>query len=404
MTMLGVGGAPVGALRGYSDAERQRRWDVTRALMDDYGADLLIVFPQFIPMDAMWLASQPGAVLFPRWGDPQILLGGEDVAIERERPPGWITDRQFVSLANGVYWGPAVAERLSGMALGNSTVAIAGIEGDSYLHMHNPEGYLNYTTVRSVLRVLPSSCKVIDGTPIVSRARYVRSDEEVEVLRDSTRGGEMVVDAIHQELRTGRPQVEVWAAGMLSVIGEGKLGNIAWCSGQWGEPRTRLVGPPPGVLDDGLYISTEIVVPGPGGAGQVAQCFVVGEPNEEALRLFEVNTSAFDAACGAMRPGATWGEVVEVTQRSADGSGCYIEFIMHGMGSGPLITPYNSHEPVKDDILLESTAFILKPCAVPEGQPWLARSTDVSWGDMVVVRPEGARRLGTRAMTLLASG
>ncbi|MEB3980051.1 M24 family metallopeptidase [Mycobacterium sp. 663a-19] len=370
--------------------------------MDDSGVDLLIVFPAFLPADAMWIAGQPGAVLFPRDGEPRILLGGEDAALEITRPPGWIGEREFVGFANGVLWGDAVAAQLAKMGLAGRTIAIAGMTGDEYLNMHQPEGYLNYTTIRSVVDALPTSCKVIDGTPILSMARYVKSAEEIDRIQESVRLGETVADRIRQELRPGRAQAEVFAAATLATISEGKLANFGWCPGRWGEPRTRMVGPPPGVVEAGLYLATEIVVPVAGYAGQIAQAFVVGEPNDEAKRLFEINRAAFEAARNAMRPGATWGEVVDATSEAARGSGCFVEFILHGCGTGPLITPYNSHENVKDDVLVESTTFILKPSAVPDGVEWSARSWDVSWGDMVVVRPDGAQRLGTRPVELLA--
>jgi Xaa-Pro dipeptidase len=390
---------PLGAAPGFSEQEKERRWAVLRTLMDESDVDLLIVFPQYLATDALWISGQPGAVLFPRDGAPQILLGGEDVAIERDRPPAWIEDRTFVGLANVVPWGAAVAERVQKLALSNRRVAFCGMTGDNYLHMHNPEGYLSYTTVQSVLDALPASCTAVNGTSLLARARYVKSDEEIAVIQNSVAAGERLAERIHLELKPGRSQATVYATALLSL--SETLPMLAWCPGQWGEPRTRFVGPPPGAVEDGLYISTEIAVPVRGYLGQVAQCYVVGAPNEQAARLFDVNLRAFEAARSAMRPGATWGDVVEAAKSSASGSGSYVEFIMHGSGSGPLITPYNSHEAVKDDPLLESTTFILKPSAVPEGEQWIARNWDVSWGDMVVVRPEGAERLGTRKPALL---
>src|ERR1700752_337920 len=94
-------GAPIGAPPGLSDAERDRRWGLTRSLMEDAGVDLLLVFPIWIAMDAMWLAGQPGAVIFPRGSEPTIFLGGEDTVLEQGRPPGWITERVFVTRSNG---------------------------------------------------------------------------------------------------------------------------------------------------------------------------------------------------------------------------------------------------------------------------------------------------------------
>jgi Xaa-Pro aminopeptidase len=237
----------------------------------------------------------------------------------------------------------------------------------------------------------------------MSRARYVKSEGEIDAMRRSVAAGERVVRAIYQALEPGRPQVEVFAQAMLSVIDQGAMPVVAWCPGQWAEPRPRLVGPPPGSLDPGLYISTEIVVPVRGAPAQVAQTFVVGPPNAEAARAFDISAQAFEAALGAMKPGATWGEVERSAQHVAKETGFWVELILHGMGSGPLLTPHDSHDPVHDDPLVEGTTFILKPFACPDGVPWIARSHDVSWGDTVVVRSGGAERLGTRPIALLSA-
>ena len=56
-----------------------------------------------------------------------------------------------------------------------------------------------------------------------------------------------------------------------------------------------------------------------------------------------------------------------------------------------------------DDRIEADTVFIAKPTVFPRSaERVVARSHDVSWGDMVVVKDGGAERLGTRPQRLVS--
>jgi hypothetical protein len=69
--------------------QRERRWQRIRAEMERQRLDVLVVLPQWLVDDALYVASQSGAVIFPREGEPMLLIGGEgsNLAIASDRGP-----------------------------------------------------------------------------------------------------------------------------------------------------------------------------------------------------------------------------------------------------------------------------------------------------------------------------
>jgi Xaa-Pro aminopeptidase len=199
----------------------------------------------------------------------------------------------------------------------------------------------------------------------------------------------------------GVRQAEVFAQMLAAQVraGADEL-HVAWCPGAWGEHRHRYVTTPRGRLESGLYVSIELMPEIRGYQAQAAQPLVIGEPTAQAEEIFDLNSRAFDRACDALKPGATWGEVEDAAKAVADGTSYTISLLLHGRGlgnDGPLLIPSDSHSFARDFRVRAGTTFILKPFAIPEGSASpITRAYDVTWGDTIVIREGGAERLGTR--------
>jgi hypothetical protein len=83
--------------------ERERRRERIRAEMDRQAIDVLVVLPQWLIDDALYVANQSGAVAFPLRGEPTLIIGGEgsNVAPGAE---GWIADRHLARFHTGAVW------------------------------------------------------------------------------------------------------------------------------------------------------------------------------------------------------------------------------------------------------------------------------------------------------------
>lgn len=392
----------------FSTAERDRRWARLRELMSEDGVELLITLPAWIDSDAMYVADNAGVSILPLEGDPILILGGES-SVDALSVPQWIDDRISVTALGSTAsdFGRATAEALRTRGLTGRRTAIAGLQSGRYSSVRQPEGYAGYTTVQRIVEAVGPEL-VVDGTDIIGRARYVKSEEELRRLRSSVRIGESSLEAMTASAGVGVLQREVYGQMMLAQVraGADKL-HAAWCPGAWGSKRHRYVSPPPGTLEPGVYVSTELMPEVRGYQAQVAQPMVIDEPTARALEIFEANALAFDAALAAIRPGQRWGDVLTAVAGAVDASLGSVFLLLHGRGlgnDGPLIIPTatgDARAAIAEEPIVEHTTFILKPyLEVAEELKPFARSHDVTWGDTIVVTANGAERLGTRTREL----
>lgn len=390
----------------FSLDERDRRWARLRELMDEDGVDLLIVLPESITSDSLYIADTAGVTLFPRDGDPVLILGGESSNYAAEQPQ-WIEDCVSATErgSSAVEYGTTTANVLRARGLLGRRTAIAGLQGDGLSSVRQPDGYAVYTTVRRIAEAVGPD-NIVDGTGLLGRARYVKGVEEIARLAASVRLGEASVEAMSATAGVGVSQAEVFGQMLLAQVRAGADAlHAAWAPGFWGEARHRYVTTPPGVLHPGTYVSTELMPEIRGYQAQVAQPMVIGQPSARARDIFDRNAAAFDAALAALRPGRQWGDVLASVEAAA-GTGDGTMFpLLHGRGlgnDGPLLVPGLVNARVPEQPITANTTFILKPfLQVPEAPALFARQHDVTWGDTIVVTEAGAKRLGTRPRELI---
>jgi Xaa-Pro aminopeptidase len=391
--------------QGLTLQERDRRWARVRELMTEQGIDLLITMPEFKSEDSFYLANQTGVVLFPLEGEPHLILGGEgsNRALHSE---GWIADKSSATATGStiVPYGKATAERLRALNVGRKRVGLVGMAGTKYIHIRQPEGYLSYSSVRLIEEALPDAT-IVDGTPVLSEARNIKSEEEIELIRQAVRIAEAGLDNLIENARVGEKQSRVFGQLILEQWEQGaQETHTSWCAGGWGEHKWRYTTPPPGFIGEDFYISVEIGPSVQGYGCQIANTVVVGKPTPQARDIFELGHAAFERARELMRPGLTWGEVEDgVRQLETDRYGIYL--LVHGVAygnEGPMIIPVD-RSPIREEPVREGTTFVLKPGAFPKNEPSYApttRSHTCSGGETVVVRRDGAERLGTRPYEL----
>jgi Xaa-Pro aminopeptidase len=389
----------------FSVAERDRRWARLRELMGEAGIELLIVAPEWINSDALYIADTAGVTIFPLDGDPILILGGEGSS-EAVKQPSWIDDRTSATSlgSNAVEYGRVTAEVLRTRGLVGRRTAIAGIRGGELSSVRQPEGYVGYTTVRRIAEAVGPE-HVVDGTALLGRARYVKGPEEISRLTASVRVGEASLAAMAAAAREGVAQAEVYGQMLLAQVRAGADAlHAAWAPGMWGEGRHRYVTTPPGILRRGTYVATELMPEIRGYQAQVAQPMVIGKPAARAREIFERNAAAFDAALSAMRPGQHWGDVFAAVAAAANGPDGSMLTLVHGRGlgnDGPLLVPNRDAGYMAGQPILANTTFILKPLLQAAEAPVpSARTHDVTWGDTIVVTETGARRLGSRPREL----
>lgn len=380
--------------------ERDRRWATLRSLMDEAGVDVLIVLPGWLASDALYIADTAGATIFPRDGEPTLILGGE-ASHYAIRQPSWIEDR-LSATENGTPaapYGKVIVQTLEKRGLLGRKIAVAGLQSHMFASVRQADGYASYTTVHAIAEAATQPIR--DGTGIISEARYVKGEEEIARLAAAQRIAERSSDAMLDTAAEGVAQADVFAQMLMAQVQAGADGlYVAWAPGRWREHRHRYISTPPGVLTDGTYVTVELMPDIRGYEAQVCQPLVIGEPASEAAEIFELNARAFDRAFELLRIGNTFGEVEDGVGAVADGTPYEINMTLHGRGlgnDGPLLIPAGPNNAARKLPVTENTVFVLKPSAVPRsGERQMTRVFNVTWGETIVIRRDGAERLGTR--------
>jgi Xaa-Pro dipeptidase len=395
----------------FSIAERDRRWKAVRDLMRRDKIDV-IVTPQNSGHSADYQADTR-YLTHCGGGEPDVAavfpLEGEVTAIATSAAPRWPTVQdwtQDVREARRNY-GRAIVDRLKELNLERGRIGISGlgeIEGT-----RTPEGTIFYGTWKQIREAFPNA-ELVDATKILAEVRYVKSQEEIDVLAKSM---EIVELAIQAEIDAARPGVkdwEVWAAAQYAMMRNGSEMPVHcfWVSGK--NPKRTLTRPSMRILERGDVIINELEASWIGYRSQGVQPVFVEAVNPVQAELIKVQREIFNRVVECLKPGITVGELAEVTRKTAEivapksgpAAGAKGDLTMHGRGAGddsPIITPHARSPRQLALPMLENMVLVCKPSAISSDGEYICQ-----WGDTVVVTKNGGRRLGKRPHELAVSG
>jgi Xaa-Pro aminopeptidase len=264
-----------------SKGEIERRYAAVRAAMDEHGVDAVLVcgseytgFEGAVTyMSGFVIVHRYAYVLLPREGEPSIVFPGEARYVGVHGTT-WIEDQVFADRP-----GEWLADRLAGKSV--------GVYGLDYV-----------LTVRDFVAFRDQ----VDAVPFdveFDLARAVKSDEELESVRDSVRINTQGFHLFAAEYAAGKSAAEVLAPAERYFVAEGcgrLTMNMVLDGAEFAIARSDMV------LRDFCIPSLEIA--GPGGHW-VEVSRALGTPNAEVQRMVEAYEEYFEAAKTALRPGAT---------------------------------------------------------------------------------------------------
>src|SRR5207245_302070 len=151
--------------RGYSTAERDRRWAAVRQNAATSGLDCVFV-PLGNGSDARYLSQQRAtAVVLPTDARPPIAIS------DQGDPLDWIADVRAANRA----WAEPMAQALLDLGMERARVGVSGLSGGQVSHVRNPDGVIDYSAFAEVQRRLPNAT-FEDATDVVGFARYVKGE------------------------------------------------------------------------------------------------------------------------------------------------------------------------------------------------------------------------------------
>lgn len=317
----------------FSTAERDRRWSIARRIMDEEDLEGVVIFgsregafPAPFAMDTYFTNDRPGAiVVFPRDGEPRVLafaLAANDHFQAMERGEDvWIQPENFYAGApNGMLLSLLMKE----VGIGEKRIGVIGL--DPYPPFYF-EGAIPYSMWKKVLDAFPAATFVQLGDRFYDLTAS-RSDEEMEVLKWSANVGEMMSIAMRDATRPGVTEGDIYAAIVAACPRNvGFTAEILLASGKdfvsFGPPRWNYRPQASRVIEDGDIVTGEIFSSLGMLETQHEPTIAVGKVHPDYERAAEVARASYDAGLEALRPGKTFGEVVEAMQVPLTKAGGY---------------------------------------------------------------------------------
>jgi Xaa-Pro aminopeptidase len=357
------------------------------------GLDVIIVPPHtghhdHFSANARYLTGLGGysleiGAVFPLEGDVTAVTVPDVVPEKWRAQQDWVADIR----STGRAFGDGLIARLKELGLGKATIGIAGWRNVPRFE----DGLLPQPLHAKLVAEFPGAA-LVDATRVLDRARYAKSDEEIEFLRRSTALAEAAIKAMHSVARPGVTEASVYAAMLAAMVERGGEvpAMIMWSAGTGAALAS--AGPPllrP--LAAGDIVRVEVEGRYAGYCGQVTQMARLGKLPSSYRDLWRLQQDALQACNEAMRPGITLGELAARTLVVAKGTPCKIKFLMHGRGLGDdaPIYVFNAPDEIQQWPIEENASFIAKPVVTRDGYP------DIMWGDSIVVTARGPERLGS---------
>jgi Xaa-Pro dipeptidase len=282
-----------------SASEIARRYANARAAMAEHDADALLVcgseytgFEGAVRyMSGFRIVHRYAYVLLPADGDPMTIFPSEARWVG-DHADGWIGEPVFAE-----HPGAWIRDHLR--AGGLRRLAVHGLD------------YV--MTVRDYRALAEGPFELYDFEVPFDLSRASKSDEELELVRESMAINEAGFWAVHEAYEPGRTQAELMAVAeeIFARRGTGRqtMDMVVWGTGGASTPEFRIPDPYRRIAPDDLLLYS-LEVAGPGGHWvEFSRPLTRGEPSPDTKLMLDAYAEYHVAARETMRAGATAHEV-----------------------------------------------------------------------------------------------
>ena len=310
--------------------ERDRRWELVRGLMKERGLDCLIVagLRGRAQYDG-YLSNEiyMGIVVLPLEGTPAYLTWNtffitRQIEHRRRDETPWIDDVRIGTT------GADIVSFLEEKGFDSATIGVVGLESRG---PGEPEGCVPYKTWSYVLDHLPNA-SFIDVSQAFDELIFIKSEEEIALIRHCAHIGEMACQAMLEVTKPGVSESEIYATilkkifvnmaapspGATYLILHTGADNISW-----GPPIWIYQAQPPRQVQKGDIVLAEIFPHYGGLETQQQMAVAIGPVHPVNQECAEVARCSYEAGLNAMRPGKTFREVVDAMEAPVAEAGCW---------------------------------------------------------------------------------
>lgn len=397
--------------KGYSLTERDRRWAAVRKNAAEAGFDCI-----FVPLcvDPFQLNLSSDSKRGVR-SDGRYLTQMENAAIAlptNGRPPIVVNDRgqrnAWIPEPRGAWrggmrgsWTEAMAQALLDLGMERARIGVSGLKRGRVTHVRANDGVVNHTSYVEVVRRLPNAT-FEDATDVVGFARFVKGEEEIACLKRAV----AIADAGLQEMaavaRPGVDAAHLYARVTTRMLELGsERHDWALYLAPLGEEGERHTDPPLGIrLHAGDCITNEVSAVWGSQLAQEDQPILLGPVPEAWKRIIELQRELWNETLAAMRPGVSFGELIDSIAAFGQRRGVRTGLTCHGRGlgnEGPILTPRTLGEGVRDVRVQRGNTFVWKPSVgTADGE------ISYVWAGSVVVSENGAEKLAQRPVDMIS--
>ncbi len=254
------------------------------------------------------------------------------------------------------------------------------------------DGYTWIAAAARIRAALPRA-HVVDDPGVLESVRLIKSDAELDVMREAARATGRIYGIVKPILAPGISEVE---AARRADAGFAALGYTPGHSLLQGGPNAAVPHQPSNArpIAEGDLVIVDYVAAQHSYLGDMTRTFAVGRPGEKARRAYRVVREAQRAAIAACRPGATCESVDAAARRVVEEAGLG-EFFIHRTGHG---IGLDVHEP---PYLVAGNRQPLAAGMVVTVEPgvYVPGEFGVRIEDVVAVTPDGPRVLSDGVAT-----
>lgn len=335
-------------------------------------------------IDAVFIGAGSSLTYFTgmRWWDSERLTG---VIIPRKGEPVYVTPEfervrtlEQIKLGNDVRgWQEdedpyaLVAKVLRDMGHATGTLGM--------------EEAVPYFRAKGIADALPQA-KVVPAWPVVSGCRRVKSAAELALMKLANEATLAVYEAVWKALKPGMTEQDISGLLAMAYARTGLQGDASVNVGKYtasphgSDKPQHLVEGTPIIFDGGCRAG--------GYTSDITRTVVLGQPDDEIRKVFDIVLKAQTAALNTARPGVAMGDVDAAARKviSDSGYGPDYRYFSHRLGHG---IGLDMHE---WDYLVRGNTHLLEPGMTFSDEPgiYIPDRFGVRLEDILYVTEDGA--------------
>jgi Xaa-Pro aminopeptidase len=359
-----------------SREELSRRHEGIRALMGERGMDCLVIAGRsdyFSRGNIRYVTNLPlgGFAVFPAGGKAIYFLSRNQIASPKHEQAGPI--REFLDLKE--IYDPVEQVVLEASRLSEKgrigVVGMNDIPLPVYLALKDRFGE-----------------RLVDGTPIFSLMRGVKSNEEIALMRKAALVADRVHDLLIEMIRPGLVDYEIYGSvkkaiyemacdySMELIDAHGSTMNMAW-------------SPSGERLDEHGTLFLEITPAFEGYYAQLPVCLPVGDYSPSVQPMVGAWKEAMKAAVPLLRPGTVVGDIHKAAVSIIEQRG-FISPFPAGHALGLDVIDFWTVQPSNATVLQPGMALAFHPCVLRE-----MGGEGIGMGYTYLITSDGAEKLSS---------